>query len=127
MGKLTARSQSGTLLRTSITHAVNDPSGTPVSSKETYDDIGKSGALAGMLVRYDITGLTGGTATDLDSIVTLTVLPVAVTTCHIIHATDGYQVWHLIAGTSAETEAGGIIRPDDYAASTNEKIWVQVL
>jgi len=31
------------------------------------------------------------------------------------------------AGTNGEAAAQGIVRPDDYAASTNEKIWIRVL
>lgn len=38
MGKLSARSQSGTLSRSSIQHVVNDPSGTPTTSKESLTD-----------------------------------------------------------------------------------------
>lgn len=72
----------------------------------------------------DFTGLTGGTGTDLDSIAT-TGLPVNTTASLVI--ADALQVWQLQAGTDAENAAGGIVRPDDYAASTNEKVWVRVL
>ncbi len=56
MGKLTARSQSGTLTKDSVQHVVNDPGGTPASSKETLGAVGVSGAL-----NPTGTGLTAGT------------------------------------------------------------------
>jgi hypothetical protein len=33
------------------------------------------------------------------------------------------HTWQLQAGTTAESTAGGIVRPNDYNASTNAKIW----
>lgn len=35
------------------------------------------------------------------------------------------QTWVLTAGTSANDPSNGILRPNDYAATTNEQIWVQ--
>lgn len=71
-----------------------------------------------------ITALTGGTATCLDAVAT-----VGVTVGRIIAITisDVFQIWKLKAGTEAENEASGIIRPDDYNASTNAKYWLQIL
>ena len=66
-----------------------------------------------------ITGLTGGTATDLDSLVTLGVAvgPLVVVTV------GGYiDYYRLTAGTTAELSPT-VIRPDDYATTTNEKFW----
>lgn len=40
----------------------------------------------------------------------------------ILEADGSTQVWRLLAGTDA-TVSGSIQRPDDYAASTNEKVW----
>jgi hypothetical protein len=75
-------------------------------------------------VRLDILGLTGGNVTDLDGIVTTSL---ATGRLYIIAAPLGptvpSQFWVLQAGTDAEDPANGIVRPDDYAASTNEKIW----
>ena len=45
MAKLSARSQSGTPTSSSLVHVVNDPSGTPTSSKETLGSVGESGGL----------------------------------------------------------------------------------
>lgn len=56
MGKLTVRSQSGTITKASVQHVVNDPGGTPATSKETLGAIGGSGAL-----NPTGTGLTAGT------------------------------------------------------------------
>lgn len=73
--------------------------------------------------RYDITALTGGTADALDAVAT-------------VNKSAGYRIDILIGGTSedhylltAATTAEafpGIIRPDDYAGGTNEKVWVQI-
>lgn len=75
-----------------------------------------------LLFRPDITGLTGGTATDLDSITT-TGLTVAVTVAMIMNTTYGVQYWQLVSGTDADNTVTGIVRPDDYATTTNEKVW----
>jgi hypothetical protein len=74
-------------------------------------------------MRLDITGLTGGTATDLDGIVTL-----GATVPQVVMLVIGgaAKLYRLAAGTTAEASPG-IIRPDDYASSTNEKIWTQIL
>lgn len=77
------------------------------------------------LFRPDITGLTGGTATDLDVIAT-TGLTVATTIVMIVNASVP-EFWRLVSGTDAEDTAGGIVRPDDYATTTNEKVWKQGL
>ena len=70
-----------------------------------------------------ITELTGGTSVDLDSIATAD-LPVR-TLIHLV-IDDVLQTWLLKAATTAEDAANGIVRPDDYAASTNEKVWIQI-
>lgn len=71
-----------------------------------------------------ITSLTGGTAADLDSLITLTQ---AVGKSIEILDTDATPAtvrrYILTAGTTAES-APDVIRPDDYAATTNEKVWV---
>jgi hypothetical protein len=73
------------------------------------------------LFRPDITGLTGGTATDLDSIAT-TGLTVATTVAAVFTTGQGISFYVLTSGTDAESSPN-VIRPDDYAASTNEKVW----
>ena len=66
-----------------------------------------------------LTGLTGGTATDLDS---LTTSGIAVGPIVAVVLSDVLSYYQLQTGTDAESSPD-IIRPDDYAASTNEKIW----
>lgn len=61
MGKLSARSQSGTLNTASVIHAVNDPSGTPTSSKETL------AALRTAITLGAATDLAGGTALTINT------------------------------------------------------------
>ena len=70
-----------------------------------------------------ITGLTGGAASDLDNLATAAGLYDDALVVLFISGVK--QEWLLEDGTDAESEAGGIVRPDDYAASTNEKIWVR--
>ncbi len=74
-------------------------------------------------VRTDITGETGGTSTDLDSIVTASgIVP---RTLFLPNLGNG-QMWLRVSGTESES-AGQIVRPDDYAASTNEQYWIRLL
>jgi hypothetical protein len=76
--------------------------------------------------RFDLDDFTGGTPSDLDSIAT-TDLAVG-TTIEMVAAAEGVvSQWRLTAGTDAENEAGGIVRPDDYAPATNEKVWVRIM
>lgn len=78
-----------------------------------------------LLFRPDITGLTGGTATDLDSITT-TSLTAGTVVAHIFVGGTTYAVYALVSGTDAESSPD-VIRPDDYATTTNEKVWKWVL
>lgn len=70
-----------------------------------------------------VTSLTGGTAADLDAVPT-----VALAAGKIVAfldtdpATDVVRYYLLAAGTDAESSPT-IIRPDDYATTTNEKVW----
>jgi hypothetical protein len=85
--------------------------------------------LAVYAIRYhrDVTGLTGGGSTKLDGIPTTTLA--ARTLIHLMREVDGYQrleTWRLSASTDAEDEAGDIIRPDDFHASTNAKVWFKL-
>jgi len=66
-----------------------------------------------------ITGYTGGGATKLDGLITAGKSSLLAT----IYVDGTLQDWLLLAGTDAENSAGGIVRPDDYAASTNEQVW----
>lgn len=70
-----------------------------------------------------ITGYTGGTVVDLDSISTASVGTPRLLT--FIHSTDGQRWYRLTAGTTAESSPM-YIRPDDYNGTTNAKVWVSV-
>jgi hypothetical protein len=69
-----------------------------------------------------VIGLTGGGATKLDGIATV---GLRVPFLASIVISDVLQHWLLRAGTDAE-DGVGIIRPDDYDASTNAKVWILV-
>lgn len=73
----------------------------------------------------DITSLTGGGTTALDGIVTANGAVVTGSVVLLSYGRVG-QLWQLIAGTDAENTAAGVVRPDDYNASTNARIWVQL-
>jgi len=75
--------------------------------------------------RTDITGLTGGGAAALDGQTTAGgTLPTGYTVL-LSYGRVG-QTWQLIAGTDAESVSTGVVRPDDYNASSNARIWVQL-
>ncbi len=67
----------------------------------------------------DITALTGGGTTALDGITTVGKTNILA----VIYVADELQDWRLFSGTTAEDAASGIVRPDDYNASTNAQIW----
>ena len=74
--------------------------------------------------RLDISGLDGSTITDLDSIATLALdLNYTVLLGVTIGASVPGKTWALKSGTDANNPAGGVVRPDDYATTTNEKVW----
>ena len=74
--------------------------------------------------RLDITGLDGSTITDLDYIATVALeLNYTVLLGVTIGASVPGKTWALKSGTDANNPAGGIVRPDDYATTTNEKVW----
>lgn len=75
-----------------------------------------------------ITSLTGGGSTTLDGIVTgTTASPTTVTGATVLLSYGRVgQTWQLIAGTDAEAPSAGVVRPDDYNATTNARIWVQL-
>jgi len=74
-------------------------------------------------VRLDITALTGGGAGTLDGLATTSV-PVGYMVALRI---GGVPHWYILtAGTTAEASPS-VIRPDDYHASTNAKVWLRYL
>lgn len=75
--------------------------------------------------RPEITSLTGGGATALDGLATAnTALPTGYVAVLSISRVGTF--WQLIAGTDAEDVSAGIVRPDDYDASTNARVWAQL-
>ena len=72
-----------------------------------------------LLSRPDITGLTGGGAINLDGIPTT---GLAIGTMVVVYDGSETRIYRLTAGTDAESSPI-VIRPDDYAAGTNEKVW----
>lgn len=71
--------------------------------------------------RSAVTGLTGGTSSDLDGIVTAGGAA-AVGWMVAVEIGDVVSLYELRSGTTAESSPD-VIRPDDYAASTNEVYW----
>jgi hypothetical protein len=68
--------------------------------------------------QYNITGLTGGGASNLDGIAT-TAITTALVALRLSGALAHYR---LEGGTDAESSPD-VIRPDDYDGSTNAKVW----
>lgn len=90
-------------------------------------DSGTTTPIPGAVYDPAIIGLTGGGLTNLDGIATVSkaVGSLQILTRQVSGAWTA-STWKLIAGTTAEDEEGGVIRPDDYAVTTNEKVWVRV-
>lgn len=70
-----------------------------------------------------VTSLTGGGAGSLDGVLTATV---TVPQLYIVSLSTSSQLWILMAGTDAEDVAGGVIRPDDYHATNNAKVFKRI-
>lgn len=70
-----------------------------------------------------IVGLTGGGGTKLDGIATVG-LPLSPVPLLVFAIGSTVYVYRLRAGTDAEASPD-IIRPDDYAGGTNEKVWAR--
>lgn len=71
-----------------------------------------------------LTGLTGGGASKLDGVLTADLS----TGLLVVFCLAGdVQFWELVAGTTAEDAANGIVRPDDYDGTTNTQIWLRRL
>lgn len=70
----------------------------------------------------EVVGYTGGGATNLDGLVTASTLSAGYY-IEFVHATDGPRTYQLTTGTAAESSPD-TIRPDDYNASTNAKVWL---
>lgn len=75
-----------------------------------------------------ITARTGGGATALDGLATASDAIATGVSVRTRSGTSGArEEWILTAGTDAENAAAGIVRPDDYNASTNARVWKQIL
>lgn len=68
---------------------------------------------------FSITGFVGGGANNLDGIGTLLRLPLEL---HAITVFGKFCIYRLITGTQAES-VPNIIRPDDFDAANNPKVW----
>lgn len=93
--------------------------GVPLSGSPSYPDPLE-------IIRYktDISSLTGGTSVDLDGIPTTTLAtPFAIAFNNADSGTDVWQIYTLKASTASTVVSAGIIRPLDFATSTNEKVW----
>tara|TARA_Y100000593_G_scaffold9523_1_gene17311 strand:- start:312 stop:1526 length:1215 start_codon:yes stop_codon:yes gene_type:complete len=69
-----------------------------------------------------VSSQVGGTSADLDSVITTTRVVGDVVSFVDSDSSDQFRVYRLSSGTDAES-APEIIRPDDYASGSNEKIW----
>lgn len=78
---------------------------------------------AGPTAYRELTGLTGGGSANLDGVATVSLSVGA--TARFYTGTYGVVSYRLTAGTDAEASPT-TIRPDDYASSTNEKVWKMV-
>ena len=96
--------------------------GVPVDGTPAYPQPGD------ILLRADgapvlfLAGLTGGGSTKLDG---QTTAGVSVPRLFTVVIGDALSIYQLRAGTTAEASPG-IIRPDDYNAGTNAKIFIQL-
>ena len=74
--------------------------------------------------RWEITGLTGGTAVTLDGIPTEITSGEVIPTNAIVGVVISGSLSHyqLVAGTDAESSPD-VIRPDDYHATNNPRVW----
>jgi hypothetical protein len=103
--------------------------GTPEATDPTYYTADQSdarfAAMGTTAPRYipAITALTGGGSTALDGLATTALSATYLVNLLISDAQVGYV---LRAGTDAESSPN-IIRPDDYNASTNAKVWKKCL
>jgi len=90
--------------------------GTPVALPDAEDWL----ATHGIPYSTAITGLTGGTSNRLDSIPTVD-LPLK--TMRAVFVSSVYFSVYILLSSDAPDNVPFTVRPDDYAAGTNEKVW----
>lgn len=95
---------------------IRDTDGSPASSGSNPN--------RDWLPRVPFTDYTGGAAGALDAFVTDDVVDTGALAFTVVSSVA--RMWQLVAGTDAENEAGGIIRPDDYHATNNARVWKQI-
>jgi hypothetical protein len=93
--------------------------GSPTNAADPTQYLLKS---AGIEYLPTTTSKTGGTSADLDSIVTVGVTVGKMVAFRDLDSASILRIYELASGTDAE-DSPSIIRPDDYAATTNEKVW----
>lgn len=103
MAKLSSRSQTGTPDGTSLIHLVNNPGGTPVSSKETLASVGESGGL-----NSNATSISAGTTQTQAGATALTKVINDVTT--VTTADDGVKLLTAVAGVKQTVYNNGANR-----------------
>lgn len=69
------------------------------------------------------TGLVGGGNNNLDGLITSSLSTPRLALALI---NNSLSFWVLVAGTQVE-DGVNVIRPDDYADATNEKVWIPAL
>ena len=102
------------------------PGGAPAAHASTHasggsdpiapDDIGA--------LSHPVTDFVGGDS-SIDAIITANG---AVALGSIRFCTSGsvLSIWELTDDVAAEDVSGGVIRADDYATTTNERVWLQI-
>lgn len=70
-----------------------------------------------------ITSLTGGGINALDGLITV---GLSIPRLYVVSLNTSSQLWSLVSGSEAEDVAGGIVRPDDFNAVTNAKVFKRI-
>lgn len=94
--------------------------GSPANADDPTEYLLKTGGIEWLPT---VSSKTGGTSADLDAVATTTrTIDTLVAFLDEDPDPDEIRVYRLEAGTDAE-DSPNVIRPDDYAASTNERVW----
>ena len=100
---------------------VRGTEGVPTGGSPSYPDQSE-------IIRFKsaITSLQGGTSSDLDNLGTTSLTPPYSVAIRDSDSFTKWSIWTLVAGTSSTDIPAGILRPADYATSSNEKYWSRV-